>query len=141
MSTDQQQWNQHIIDEFRASDGDVPTNGFGKSLILVHHVGAKTGTHRINPLRAVHDDNGTWWIVASRQGAPCNPDWYYNLCAHPESQIETPDGGSFAITVEVLSGSEREYAWQQFTAVNPIFLQYQEETARVFPILALHKRE
>lgn len=141
MSTEQLQWNQQIIEEFRASGGDVATNGFGKSLILVHHTGAKSGEHRVNPLRSVHDGNGTWWIVASAQGAPKNPDWYFNLRANSESQIETPDDGMFNTLAEVLSGEDREYAWQQFTAVNPIFLQYQEETERMFPILALHRQD
>lgn len=141
MATDQQHWNQKIIDEFRASDGDVATNGFGKSLILVHHTGAQTGTKRINPLRSVHDGNGTWWIVASAQGAPTNPDWYYNLRVNPQSEIETPSDGKFDVYAEVLSGAARDHAWQEFTAINPIFLQYQEETERMFPIIALHRRD
>lgn len=141
MSTEQLQWNQHIVNEFRASGGDVATNGFGKSLVLVHHTGAKSGAQRVNPLRSVHDGNGTWWIVASAQGAPKNPDWFHNLRANPDSKIETPDDGTFNTMAEVLTGEEREYAWQQFTAANPIFLQYQEETERVFPILALHRQD
>lgn len=141
MFTEQQTWNQQIIDEFRANGGDVTTNGFGKSLILVHHTGAKTGTQYVNPLRSVHDGNGTWWIVASAQGAPNNPDWYYNLRANPDAEIETPDHGTFTTTAEVLTGPAREHAWQQFTAANPIFLQYQEGTERMFPILALHRRD
>ena len=140
MSNQQQQWNQQIIEEFRASNGNVATNGFGTSLILVHHTGAKSGISRVTPLRSVHDGNGTWWVVASKQGAPENPDWYHNLKANPESAIETPDNGNFETTAEVLTGDKREFAWQQFTAANPIFLQYQEETERVFPIVALHKR-
>lgn len=141
MATDQLQWNTQIINEFRANNGDVTTNGFGESLILVHHVGARTGMLRINPLRAVYDGNGTWWVVASKQGAPTNPDWYYNLRANPGSRIELPAGRSIATTAEILSGADRAHAWQEFTAVNPIFLQYQEETTRVFPIVALHKCE
>lgn len=141
MSNKQQEWNDQIIAEFRDNFGDVATNGFGKSLILVHHTGARTGAQRVNPLRSVHDGNGTWWIVASKQGAPENPDWYHNLRANPDSRIEVPDQGSFATRAEILEGDAREFAWQQFTAANPIFLQYQEETERVFPIIALHRRD
>lgn len=137
----QSQWNNQIIAEFRANNGDINTNGFGKSLILVHHTGARTGTRRINPLRSVHDGNGTWWVVASKQGSPENPDWYHNLKTNPLAEIETPDNGSFPVVAEVLAGKERDHAWQQFTAENPIFLQYQKETTRTFPVLALHKRQ
>lgn len=141
MSIDPQQWNNQIIAEFRDRGGDVATNGFGKSLILVHHTGARTGIKRINPLRSVHNGNGTWWVVASKQGAPENPDWYHNLKANAASEIETPDHGRLVTEAEVLEGEAREYAWQQFTAANPIFLQYQEETERIFPIVALHRRD
>lgn len=141
MSITQQRWNDQIIAEFRANKGKVATNGFGKSLILVHHTGARTGTRRVNPLRSVHDGNGTWWVVASKQGAPENPDWYHNLNANPDTRIEIPDLGSFDAFAEVLEGDAREQAWQQFTAANPIFLQYQEETSRVFPVIALHIRK
>lgn len=139
MTDKQQQWNTQIIDEFRANEGNVSTNGFGKSLILVHHTGAKTGTNRVNPLRAVHDGNGTWWIVASKQGAPENPDWYHNLKANPDTKIETPNDGSFSVRAEVLHGGDRELAWQRFIEANPVFHQYQEATERVFPVIALHK--
>src|SRR5699024_9757480 len=67
-------WNREIIAEFRANNGDVATAGFGRSLILVHHIGARSGLKRVNPLRAVHNSNGTWLVVASKQGAPENPD-------------------------------------------------------------------
>lgn len=141
MPIKQQQWNHQIIAEFRSCGGEVTTNGFGKSLILVHHTGAKTGIHRVNPLRAVHNGNGTWWVVASKQGAPENPDWYYNLKANPASQIETADFGTLTTIAEVLEGEVRANAWREFTAINPIFLQYQAETARVFPVIALHRRD
>lgn len=140
MSIDAKTWNEQIIDEFRASNGDVATNGFGKSLILVHHTGARTGAQRVNPLRAVQDGNDSWLVVASKQGAPENPDWYYNLRTNPESQIETPDHGTISTMAEVLHGEARNDAWQKFTTANPIFIQYQEETQRVFPVLALRKR-
>lgn len=140
MTDKQQQWNDKIIEEFRANGGNVATAGFGQSLILVHHTGARSGTRRVNPLRSVNDGNGTWWIVASKQGAPENPDWYYNLKANPDAEVETPTDGRFSARVEVLAGEDRETAWKAFTAANPIFLQYQEETDRIFPVLALHKQ-
>lgn len=132
-------WNRDIIEEFRANGGDVATAGFGRSLILLHHIGSKSGLKRINPLRSVHNGNGTWLIVASKQGAPENPDWYYNLKAHPDATIETPDDGTFPVHAEVLSGVDRENAWQAFTSANPVFAEYQQKTERIFPVLALHK--
>lgn len=134
-------WNREIIAEFRANNGDVATAGFGRSLILVHHIGAQSGLKRVNPLRAVHNSNGTWLVVASKQGAPENPDWYYNLKKNPHATIETPADGMLSVRVEILSGEDREEAWQAFIAENPVFAEYQQKTDRQFPVLALHKVE
>jgi len=68
-------WNQQIIDEFRANDGTVETMGFGRGLVLLHHRGAKTGTERVTPLAAIPTDGGGWLLAASKAGAPDNPDW------------------------------------------------------------------
>lgn len=142
MTNKQLTWNEQIIEDFRANNGNVETNGFGESLILVHHTGARTNEHRLNPLRAVFDGDRTWWVVASNQGAESNPDWYFNLLANPDTAIEVP-GKPEAIDVsaELLIGNSREAAWNAFTAQHPIFLQYQDETERVFPVFALNEKQ
>ena len=86
-------WNQQIIDEFRANGGDVRTNGFGKGLVLLHHRGAKTGAERVSPVAGIRVDPDTWLAAASKGGAPDNPAWFHNLLAHPDVEIETPDDG------------------------------------------------
>ena len=90
-------WNQRIIDEFRANGGDVRTNGFGKGLVLLHHRGAKTGTERVSPVAGIPVDQSAWLVAASKGGAPDNPAWFFNLLAHPDVEIETPDDGSVPV--------------------------------------------
>ena len=58
-------WNQNIIDEFRANDGTVTTAGFGRSLVLLHHVGAKSGVERVTPVMGLRQDADTWLVAAS----------------------------------------------------------------------------
>ena len=71
-------FNQQIIADFRANGGYVGPPFNSDKLVLLHHVGAKSGETRVSPLMSFPDDEG-WVIVASKGGAPTNPAWYYNL--------------------------------------------------------------
>ena len=120
---DHTDYNQAIIDEFRTNDGTV--EHFGRGLVLLHHVGAKSGAQRVSPVAAWKTAPDTWLIAASKAGAPDNPAWYHNLVAHPDLVIETPDDGEVPVHATVLQGAERESAWQEFTGHYPGFLDYE----------------
>jgi deazaflavin-dependent oxidoreductase (nitroreductase family) len=87
MSTSPQDFNARIIEEFRANEGRVGGTFAGSTLLLLHHVGAKSGKARVNPL-AYNRDGDRYVVFASKAGAPTNPDWYHNLKAHPDVTIE-----------------------------------------------------
>lgn len=133
-------WNQNIIDEFRANGGTVTTMGFGRGLVLLHHTGARTGTERVSPLAALHPEADTWQLAASKAGAPDNPDWFHNLKAHPDVTIETPDDGTVEVRARVLEGEERDAAWEAFKAMSEGFRSYEEKTTRVIPVVELTRR-
>lgn len=129
-------WNQQIIEEFRANGGTVETMGFGRGLVLVRHVGARSGEERINPVANILEEDGSRLIAASAAGADKNPDWYHNLLAHPDVTIETPDGVEQVHATD-LQGPERDAAWAQFTAMSEGFRAYEAKTDRVIPVLRL----
>lgn len=136
-------FNQQIVDEFRANRGTVTTMGFGDRLVLVHSTGARSGSPRTSPLMGIADGDG-WLIAASKGGAPDNPDWYYNLLANPAASVEVPDasadGGIAAhdVVAEDLQGSARDQAWAQFKAASPGFGEYELNAApRVIPVVRL----
>src|SRR3954465_13514466 len=79
-------WNTTIIEQFRAQGGKGVAQ-FGDALLLLHHTGARTGTVRVNPL-AYYDDGDRLIIIASKAGAPQNPDWLFNLRPNPDTTIE-----------------------------------------------------
>jgi deazaflavin-dependent oxidoreductase (nitroreductase family) len=134
-------WNQQIIDEFRTNGGDVRTNGFGKGLVLLHHRGARTGVERVSPLAGIKVDGDTWLLAASKGGAPDNPAWFYNLLAHPDVEIETPDDGTVPVHATQLTGAEREEGWARFTARSEGFRSYEQRTARTIPVIRLARRD
>lgn len=132
------QFNDAIVDEFRSNNGTVAR--FGRDLVLVHHIGAKSGRERIAPVMGLRESPDSWLIAASKAGADDNPAWYANLLAHPDVQIETPDDGLVRVHVTDLAGEQRDAAWDRFTTASPGFRAYQEKTARIIPVLRLTRR-
>ena len=132
-------FNDQIIEEFRANGGHVETAGFGDKLILLHTIGARSGEERVTPTMALRDED-SWLVYASKAGAPDNPAWYYNLVTNPDITIETPQG-MVDVTAHELHGEERDAAWAQVVAVASGFADYQVKAGpRVIPVLRLTPR-
>jgi deazaflavin-dependent oxidoreductase (nitroreductase family) len=129
-------WNQQIIDEFRANEGRVGGMFEGAPMILIHHVGAKTGTERVSPLVYFAEDDGKMVIVASKGGAPDNPAWYHNLRANPKIDVEV-GARTFPVLVEEITGEERDQVWQRVITERSGFAEYQQKTSRTIPVLRL----
>ncbi|MEZ5178318.1 MAG: nitroreductase family deazaflavin-dependent oxidoreductase [Acidimicrobiales bacterium] len=136
---DMDDFNTKIIEEFRANDGVVGPPFEGAPMVLVHHTGAKTGTQRVTPLvyQPVGDD---WAIFGSKGGAPDNPDWFHNLVANPDTEIEV-GAHTVPVSATVLSGDQRDEIWEKQKELMPGFAEY-EKTAgdRVIPVVLLTRR-
>ena len=128
--------NREVIDEFRANEGRVGGPFAGAPMILVHHIGAKSGTERVAPLIYFPQDDGTMLIVASKGGAPTNPDWYHNLKANSKVDVEVGTE-TFPVTADEIVGPERDRLWAQIAAERPGFGDYQTKTSRTIPVLRL----
>jgi deazaflavin-dependent oxidoreductase (nitroreductase family) len=129
-------WNDAVIEEFRANAGKV--RAFARQpLLLLTHTGAKTGAKRTNPV-AYFRDGDRYVIVASKGGAPTNPDWYHNLLANPEATIEVGTD-TFAVRAEPASTEERERLWRMITSKNPAFAEYERKTSRTIPVVILER--
>ncbi len=129
-------WNQKIIDEFRANGGKVGGMFEGAPLLLLHTTGARSGLERVHPLmyQQVGDELA---VFASKAGAPSNPDWYYNLRAHPDAQIEI-GAETVPVRARVAEDEERERIWERQKREFPNFAEY-EKTAggRTIPVVLL----
>ena len=131
-------WNQQIIEEFRANDGRVGGHFEGRTLLLLHHTGAKTGTQRVNPLAYQRLSDDAVAIFASKGGSPTTPDWFYNLVAHPDVEVEIGTD-AFAAHARVAEGAERETIWEKQKADWPGFADYEQKTKgiREIPVVIL----
>ena len=128
-------WNQAIIDEFRANSGKVGGQFAGKTLLLLHTVGAKSKQERINPVACVADGDRLV-IFASKGGAPTNPDWYHNILAHPMVTVEVGTE-LYQAQAAVVPEPERTLLYSKMVEIMPGFADYQQKTTRVIPVITL----
>jgi deazaflavin-dependent oxidoreductase (nitroreductase family) len=131
-------FNQQIIDDFRANAGVVGGFFEGKPVVLLHHTGAKSGAERVSPLMYSTDGDRVL-IFASKGGAPTNPDWFHNLRANPDTEIEIGTERRAVRAVEV-TGADRDRLWEQQKAEYPQFAEYEQATTRTIPVIALEPR-
>jgi deazaflavin-dependent oxidoreductase (nitroreductase family) len=131
-------WNDKIIEEFRANEGRVGGPFEGHSLLLLHHRGAKSGIERVNPLASQFLGEDAWAIFGSKGGAPTNPDWIHNLLANPDATIEI---GTEVVPVRarIAEGEERERIWTRQKQVMPGFAGYERKTRRQIPVVVLER--
>jgi deazaflavin-dependent oxidoreductase (nitroreductase family) len=131
-------FNQQIIDDFRANAGVVGGFFEGKPVVLLHHTGAKSGAKRVSPLMYTTDGDRVV-IFASKGGAPTNPDWFHNLRANPDTEIEIGTERRAVRAVEV-TGADRDRLWEKQKAEYPQFAEYEQATTRTIPVIALEPR-
>ena len=133
--TDMVDFNNNVIAEFRENGGKVGGMFEGAPIILVHHIGAKSGVERIAPLVYLHADDRLF-IFGSKGGADENPAWFHNLVANPKVTVELGTE-TFTVTTKVLTGAERDKYFAKQTAVAPNFAEYAEKTTRIIPVIEL----
>ena len=136
---ERQNWNQQIIEEFRANAGSVEQFG-GKGLVLLHHTGAKSGTSYVSPLAGIPQDGGSWVIVASNGGRDHHPAWFHNLTAHPETVLEVAgedDVRTVKVAARLAADDERDGFYAQMVARVPQFADYAKSTTRRIPVVVL----
>ena len=133
-------FNTKMIEEFRANDGRVGGPWAGTTLILIHHIGARSGTERVTPLGCSHQGDGRFAIVASNGGSPTHPDWYYNLKASPTIKAEV-GAQTFTVVAEELDGPARAGLWPELVAEAPSVGEFQAKTTRQIPVFMLTRQD
>lgn len=137
---DPNDFNAHTIEEFRANDGKVGGYFEGATILLLHTKGAKSGLPRTNPLVYLPDGD-RYVVIASKGGADTHPDWYHNLLADPNAEIEVGNGERFPVRATVVTGSERDDLYARQVERRPDFARYESKTTRKIPVIALEPAE
>ena len=130
-------WVREQVEAFEASDGAEANTlrGGTDPIVVITSVGAKSGSLRKNPVMRVERD-GEYLAVASKGGAPDQPEWYYNFLEHPE--VELQDGAvRKTYRAEVVEGDERADLWKLSVDTWPTYGEYQKKTDRQIPVFKL----
>ena len=136
-TTDYNEFNRKLIEEYRANGGKVSGMFAGAPLLLLTTTGARSGQPRVAPL-AYTTDNDRLVVIASKGGAPTHPDWFYNVRSNPDVTVEL-GAEAFPARATILQRAERQRLFDQMAAQMPNFAEYQRNTTRQIPVIVLER--
>ncbi len=108
----------------------------GPRFLVLHTTGRRSGRDRQTPLSYMKDGDA-FVVLASNGGAPRDPDWYHNLEARPETEVELA-GTRIGVRAETVSGSDRERLWRRAVRTFPGYAGYERRATRQIPVVRLH---
>ena len=131
-------WNDAVIEKFRSNNGDVGGHWEGKTLVLMHTVGRRSGTEYVNPLVAAPDGDA-YVVCASMGGAPDDPQWVANLEAATGPATIELGADTVQADYEVVRPGQPEWErlygiWREYW---PDAAEYEKKTDRKFPVVRL----
>jgi F420H(2)-dependent quinone reductase len=107
-------------------------------VLLLDHVGAKSGRLRTGPLLYMRDGENVV-IVASKGGNPRNPAWFHNLLANPDTTVQIGSART-AVHARVAKPQERKRLWPKVVKLYGGYADYQRRTEREIPLVILEPR-
>jgi deazaflavin-dependent oxidoreductase (nitroreductase family) len=129
------EWVRNQVAQYEGSGGREGTTllDTGLPVIIVTHIGNKTGAIRKTPLMRVKDGN-SYVLVGSQGGAPKNPAWVHNLRLKPDVEIRDETEVQKMRVREVADEAERSRLWKLAVAAFPPYADYQKRTERRIPV-------
>jgi deazaflavin-dependent oxidoreductase (nitroreductase family) len=133
-------FNMNVIEEFRANEGRVGGPFAGAPIVLIHHVGRRSGKDYVSPTMYLADeaDPDVIYVFASKGGAPTHPEWFHNLLAAGHATVEVGTD-AYPVTVTEVTGEERDRIFAEQAGRYPGFAGYERRTAgvRIIPVVKL----
>jgi len=124
---------------YDTTDGRIGQSIGGRPMLLLRHVGAKTGTKRTSALLYVPEGE-SYAVIASKGGDPKNPAWFHNLVANPDVEIQV-GRKTIPVKARVANDEERTRLWAKANEINKGgYDEYQKKTDRKIPIVILEPR-
>lgn len=131
-------FGQEHVRVYRRSGGVRGYRWRGATVLLLTTTGRRSGEPRTTPLIHRADGEDRWIVVASKGGAPEHPDWFKNLEARPDAEIQVRDE-RVEVRAHRAEGPERDRLWRLMTEQWPAYDQYQRKTSREIPVVVLER--
>jgi deazaflavin-dependent oxidoreductase (nitroreductase family) len=126
------------IDRYRETGGEEGYHWRNDTtILLLTTTGRRSGEPRTHPL-IFRQHGDAYLVVASKGGADEPPDWYRNLQADPEVQVEIKDE-KFAARARTATAEEHPQLWREMAEVWPDYDAYQRKTSREIPVVVLER--
>jgi deazaflavin-dependent oxidoreductase (nitroreductase family) len=125
------------VNVYRLTRGRIGGKFQGARVLLLHHVGRKSGKHRVHPLLYLEDGDDLV-IVASKGGVPKHPAWWLNLRDRPDTTVEV-GGEKRPVRASLANAEERERIWPRLVEMYPEYGTYQRRTERQIPVVILRR--
>ena len=121
---------------YKASGGRIGHSLPGlPAMLLLDHVGARSGTKRTTPLLYVADGDDVV-LVASKGGHPRHPAWYHNLRANPVTEVQIGTERR-RVRARDATPEERPRLWKMAERAYKGYRGYQQRTDREIPLVVL----
>lgn len=128
-------YGQEHIDRYLATDGKEGHDWNGTQALILTTTGRKSGKQRMTPL--IYGRHGdAYLVVASKGGTPENPDWYINLDANPDVDIQVW-GDKMHGRARTATAAEKAEMWPIMTKEWPDYDEYQTKTDRDIPVVVI----
>jgi F420H(2)-dependent quinone reductase len=131
-------WNRFVgaqVALYRATGGRIGGTYRGAPVLLLHHVGRRSGQERVNPLIYLRDDRDLV-IVASKGGSHRHPMWWLNLREMPETTVQV-GAHKQRVAVRQASPEEKAKLWPRLVETYPPYADYQARSSRDIPVIRL----
>ncbi len=136
------QWVRDQVAEYERSGGTRANTlrDTGLPIVVLTARGARSGKIRKFALMRVEHD-GEYALVASKGGAPDNPQWYWNIKADPSALVLQDGPEPFDAVAREVTGEEKAEWWARAVAAYPPYAEYQEKTARAIPVFVARRAD
>lgn len=123
------------VRRYQETDGEVGYIWNGVPTLLLTTTGRRTGQRYTTPM-IFGRDGDDYLVIASQGGAPVHPNWYRNLVANPNAEIQVK-GDRIPVVARTASEDDKPRLWKIMTESWPNFDAYQTRTDRVIPLVVL----
>ena len=120
---------------YRLTNGLIGGKMAGRSVLLLHTIGRKSGKSYITPTN-YYRDGENYVLVASNWGKANNPAWFFNLMNRPETIIEV-EGQRLPVRARQANPDEYERLWKMVIQQNAYYVRYQSQIKRKIPLVIL----
>lgn len=125
------------VERYQETDGAVGHDWEGTTTLLLTTIGRKTGKRHTTPL-IYRKQGDAYTVIASRGGNDNPPQWYVNLEADPEVEVQVL-GDKFSARARTATPEEKPALWEAMAETWPAYNDYQRKTERVIPVVVLER--